>query len=492
MFRRAFLLVAGFFAAGATVGAAEPKPKTFMGHTAAVNAVAVSPDGKLVASTGADAAVHVWDIATGKTLVQLAGVSSGWSIIFSADGKKLAIPGQDNTVRILDAMTGKELRNCAGHQGVVWAVALTPDGKTVASASADGTIRIWDAVTGKEVRQLTGPSGPWPLAFSPDGRMLAVGFDNGATRLWDARTWKEERDLELDPGGGIWPIAVSPDGRTVAASRWQNGTVRLFEAATGKLRDSFEGGNGGGWAVAFAPDGCTAFGVGVGGVTVWNAWTGKKATIASANALSSVACSADGRTLAAGDATGTVYVWDVRDLRNELKTKETKLAAQELEDHWATLPDGDSEKVFRAIRALASAPGQSVPLLRDRLKPAKAEQVDEAAIAKLVAQLDDDDFETREKASEDLEKRGAAIAPLLRDILLKTKSPEARRRLTVLLDRWSKAPRTPDELRAIRAIEVLEAIGTPEARAVLKTLADHPVESVLTREAKAVMARLGR
>src|SRR5260370_42061400 len=95
----------------------------------------------------------------------------------------------------------------------------------------------------------------------------------------------------------------------------------LWKAATGKLRDSVEGGNGGGWAVAFAPGGCTAFGVGLGGVTVWNAWTGKKATIASANALNSVACSADGRALGAGDAPRSGYGWDGPRLRDGVQTK---------------------------------------------------------------------------------------------------------------------------------------------------------------------------
>ena len=184
-------------------------------------------------------------------------------------------------------------------------------------------------------------------------------------RLWDARTWKELRDWDADTGGGIWPIALSPDGRTVAASRWQSGTVRLWEAATGQLRDSFEGAAGGGWAVAFAPDGCTAFGVGPAGVTAWNAWTGKKATLASATALNSVACSADGRTLAAGDATGNVFVWDIRALRDELKAKGAKLTVHEVDDYWASLSDADAEKAFRAVRGLVSSPGQAVTVLRD-------------------------------------------------------------------------------------------------------------------------------
>ena len=492
MFRRALLLVTGFVSFGTgTACADEPKPRTFAGHTGAVNSVAVSPDGKLVASTGADATVNVLDLTTGKTLVQLTGASSGWSIAFSADGTKLAVGGQDNNVHILDAMTGRMVKSCAGHQNVVWAAAFAPDGKTLASASADGTVRIWDAASGKEIRQLTGPSGPWPLAYSPDGQTLAVGFDNGAVQIWDTRTWREGPTFQ-GAGSGIWPVAVSPDGRTVAVAQWQGGTVGLYETATGQIRDSFDGAGGGGWAVGFAGDGCSALAVGAGGVTLWDLWSGKKATIKTATVLSSVACSADGRVLVAGDANGSVHVWDIRDLRKELRAKETTLAPRKLDDHWAALADADGEKALRSVRALAAAHKQSVVLLRERIKPPMVVQTDAAEVEKLVARLDDDDFEAREKASSELEKRGPAIAPVLRGLLTKTKSAEVRRRLTMLLNQWAKAPLTAEDLRAFRAVEVLEAAGTAEARQLLKSFADNAAESVLTREAKATLARMQR
>src|SRR5262249_41967543 len=149
--------------AGTAGPAAEPKGRTFPGHTGPVNAVAVSPDGKLAASTGGDTTVRVWDVARGKQLFQLDAASSGWSVVFSADGKLIAFPGADSTVRIYDATTGRAVRTCAGHAGTVWAVSFAPDGKTLASACTDNTVRIWDVAKGKELRQLTGPSGPWPL-----------------------------------------------------------------------------------------------------------------------------------------------------------------------------------------------------------------------------------------------------------------------------------------------------------------------------------------
>ena len=311
-------------------------------------------------------------------------------------------------------------------------------------------------------------------------------------RIWDAHTWRLRTQWDGAADSGLWPIAVSPDGRTVATVGWQNGTVKIWEAATGQLRDSFEGAAGGGWAIGFTGVGCTVVGVGPSGVTLWDAWSGKKATIKTDTILASVACSADGRTLVAGDANGAVHVWDIRELRKDLRASATKLTARDLDDHWTLLAESDAEKAFLSLRALASARRQTVETLHERLKPAHAEEVDAATVAKLIAQLDHDDFEIREKASAELEKCGPKIAALLRMTLAKTKSAEVRRRLEALLERWAKTPMSKDEVRALRAVEVLEAIGTPEARQLLQRLAESNVESELTREAKAALTRLGR
>ena len=143
-----------------------------------------------------------------------------------------------------------------------------------------------------------------------------------------------------------------------------------------------EGAAGGGWAIGFLGDGCTVFGVGPAGVTLFDAWTGQKTTIRTTVQLYCGACANDGRAFIAGDATGNLHVWDVRELRKELRAKETKLTPQELCEHWAALADMDSEKAFRSIRALAAAKSQTVPALRERIKPAKAEGFDADAVAK--------------------------------------------------------------------------------------------------------------
>ena len=135
MFRRTPQLVV-FLMLYTVCRAAEPKARTFVGHTMPVNAVAVSSDGKLIASTGADGIVKVWDAVKGKELFQLPVQSSGWSVAFSPDGARLVIAAQDFSVRVFDAATGRQLRSCEGHTQVVWAATFSPDGKTLASASA--------------------------------------------------------------------------------------------------------------------------------------------------------------------------------------------------------------------------------------------------------------------------------------------------------------------------------------------------------------------
>lgn len=113
-------------------------------------------------------------------------------------------------------------------------------------------------------------------------------------------------------------------------------------------------------------------------------------------------------------------------------------------------------------------------------------------MGRLIADLDSDDFTVREKAKKQLRQLGERAEPGLREAL-KGKSPlEARRRIEELIEELQALSTSPDCLRELHAVEVLEHIGTAEARQMLRTLADGAAHARLTREAKASLQRLDK
>jgi hypothetical protein len=165
-----------------------------------------------------------------------------------------------------------------------------------------------------------------------------------------------------------------------------------------------------------------------------------------------------------------------------------ELTQPSLEGEWADLLSDDGFKVHKAVWALAAAPAQALPLLREYLKPVPAG--DAKRIAQLVADLDGDDFDTREKAMAELEKVGEPAEPALRKALDGTPSAEMRIRANRLLEKFAGKFVSPEVLRRERALEVVEHIGGRGARGVLEEAAKGAPEAVLTKEAKAVLKRL--
>jgi hypothetical protein len=152
---------------------------------------------------------------------------------------------------------------------------------------------------------------------------------------------------------------------------------------------------------------------------------------------------------------------------------------------WSDLAD-EAPKAYRAIWTLSETPRQAAPFLKEQLKP--VEEVDAKQILSLTAQLDSDQFETREKAAKELAKLGERIDPILREELERNASEEVQKRVKALLD--ERPPPSGETLRTLRAIQVLERIGTKEACAVLKKLASGAEAARESREAKEALERL--
>jgi hypothetical protein len=282
-------------------------------------------------------------------------------------------------------------------------------------------------------------------------------------------------------------LTSSADGRTVVTIGGDGQTVVLLEAATGGRRAELSGHTNMLFRAILAPDGRTAVSAGVDRtIRLWDLPSGKELGRLEGHRsmVMDLAFSPDGRRLASASHDTTVLVWDLaRYTRRERAP--VHLSADELRSAWEDL-GADAGKAYRAIGALAAAE-QAVPFLAERVRPVAPP--DARRVAKLLAELDDDHFEVRERASRELEKLGRLVAPTLREALAGRPSPEARRRLTALLEKVAPATPTPEEVRAIRVVEALEQAGTGAAR-LLTDLAGGAAEARLTREAKAALQRL--
>ena len=157
---------------------------TLKGHTSKIEALAFTPDGKILASSSKDRTIRLWDTSTGNQTLSFAS-DLNTALAFSADGKTLAST-HNKGVKLWDITTSSELRTLKGDIGICYALAFSPDSKILASGSHDGTILTWDVATGSELTTLMGHDN-WikALTFSSDGKTLASGSEDGVIFLWN-------------------------------------------------------------------------------------------------------------------------------------------------------------------------------------------------------------------------------------------------------------------------------------------------------------------
>jgi RNA polymerase sigma factor (sigma-70 family) len=475
------------------------------GHLLSIHSVAFSSDGRTVA-TGAEGQIQLWDAQTGKPGIRLDGhEKTVTSLRISGDGRTLLSGSIDRTLRLWDLDTGKERRRLDAPNIGFAAPAVTQDGATVALVNDDKAIRLVDLATGKDRQRL--PAGDERVAgaaFTPDGRSLIVWHADHRAVVWDVAAGKKVRQFEfaetrhpvprpVPPGGNggrsasYYIAAASPDGRLVAYAN-QDNFLAVHEVATGKPVRLVENLADSAGTLAFSPDGRSL---------AWSGWrqpvihllelaTGKERIRFDGHkgGVTALAFTANGRTLVSGSGDTTALVWD---LTNNLGSNAGLL---DVDAAWRDLASGDAEEAFGVMRRLASSPKDAVALVRQRVFPIRVP--DEKRLAKLIADLDSDQFELRAAAQRELEKHGETAVHAYRAALQRNPTIELRRRLEGLDEQqtreiWSPGP---ERLRALRAVEVLELAGTPEARGVLKTLAEGALGAQLTEEAKSSQLRL--
>jgi Tol biopolymer transport system component len=466
------------------------KGSQLTGHTSHVRTTVYSPDGKWLLSGGVDNRLLLWDLATGKPARAFAAAQN-WVIgaAFSPDGKKVvSVDYHNQALHLFDTKTGKEERRFAGHTGPVHGVAFSPDARRLASAASDGTVRLWDVATGRVVRVLKGHTADVAsVRFSPDGRRLVSAAVDQTVRIWDADTGRERARLTGHRGVVIW-AEFSPDGRAIASASHDR-TVRLWEAATGKERLACTGHQGWVRAVAFAPNGRALASVGQGRVVrVWDVLTGRELCQFDKHTgmVWCVDWSPDGKRLVSGGDDNLIRFHDLGHARMAGKPASSDLNRRQLERLWADLAGADAAKSYRAMRTLVSGPKHSVAFLAEKVAQV-GPRIDPKRVARLIADLDADEFRVREKASAGLAALGSAVEADLQQELARSRSPEARARLRALLRRL--AGLSAADVLVVRAVETLERIGPASARGALEQLARAARNPRLRSEAAATLQR---
>jgi len=223
---------------------------TLSSHTANVRSLAISPDGRTLASGSGDGTVKLWDIPTGEMLTSFWHSGVVTAVGFTANSRAVVGVSSDRGMKLWNIYTGELLHTMNGTQPI----AFGADGLRMAASGGTRYIRLWNVAQGQLLKNLSIPNtnnnqGIEAIAFSQDGQTIAhVMRGENQILVWDVETWEVRHTLEKHTEV-VKAIAISPDGKILASSS-EDGKINLWDVGSGKLLRSIKGYG----AMVFSPD----------------------------------------------------------------------------------------------------------------------------------------------------------------------------------------------------------------------------------------------
>jgi len=298
----------------------------FTGHLASVNALAWSPDGKLIASASDDTYVQIFDATSGRRKIIYSGhTEEVAAVAWSPDSKFIASGGQDTTVQVWNANSGARILTYKGHADRVNGVSWSNDSQSIASGSEDKTVQVWNAISAALSFNFQGhTAGVLCVGWQPDNSSVASGSWDGMLRDWatvqHGNHFNAGDQIFSYAGHGnneVNALAWSPNGNFVV-SAGADQTVQISNGIDGTPRPPFFTGHVNRQhanpvlSVAWSPDGTSiASGDTDGNVYVWKT-AGRKTFFiyrGHKGAVNALAWSPDGKTIASASADSTVQLW---------------------------------------------------------------------------------------------------------------------------------------------------------------------------------------
>ena len=218
--------------------AEEDQPKPLDGSPDYAQALAFSPDGRLLATGHVrEAAAELWDVPSRRHVATLKGPAKNHyreQMTFSPDGKTLIVPGNPaKVVEMFDVHTGQLTQSLDAGTTKPRDVAISPNGKYLAAVGSQTAIKLWEMPEARlKTDRFTGHvDSVQEIVYTPDGRQIVTGGVDGTIRIWQARTGRPLRVLQCD--NWIVGLGVSPDGMKIASCSLDD-TVRLWDAQSGR------------------------------------------------------------------------------------------------------------------------------------------------------------------------------------------------------------------------------------------------------------------